>query len=181
MEFCGMKREIDRKCLNHACVHANAQSFDRCEFRVLVLTKRHVGSGNEIGPASSRILTDTKLQAQVVKSWTDSSYPESTSVDFRFSSINYVFGQNECEHLRQKVFYSRLVSPAAFEQPKLKRDPQQTLCKSINYKPHWWKLYSRRLSFFSVFVSSTVFQSMLDISLKRSKNHINACCILMPL
>ena len=30
MEFCGMKREIDRKCLNHARVHANAQSFDRC-------------------------------------------------------------------------------------------------------------------------------------------------------
>ena len=31
MEFCGMKREIDRKCLNHARVHANAQSFDCCE------------------------------------------------------------------------------------------------------------------------------------------------------
>ena len=31
MEFCEMKREIDRKCLNHARVHANAQSFDRCE------------------------------------------------------------------------------------------------------------------------------------------------------
>ena len=31
MEFCGMNREIDRKCLNHARVHANAQSFDRCE------------------------------------------------------------------------------------------------------------------------------------------------------
>ena len=31
MEFCGMKREIDRKCLNHARVHANAQSFDRCD------------------------------------------------------------------------------------------------------------------------------------------------------
>ena len=30
MEFCAMKREIDRKCLNHARVHANAQSFDRC-------------------------------------------------------------------------------------------------------------------------------------------------------
>ena len=62
------------------------------------------------------------------------------SVDFRFSSINYVFGENECEYLRQKVFYSRLVSPAASEQPKLKRDPQQTLYKSINYKPHWWRL-----------------------------------------
>ena len=31
MEFCGMKREIGRKCLNHARVHANAQSFDRCD------------------------------------------------------------------------------------------------------------------------------------------------------
>ena len=31
VEFCGMKSEIDRKCLNHARVHANAQSFDRCE------------------------------------------------------------------------------------------------------------------------------------------------------
>ena len=31
MEFCGMKREIDRKCLIYARVHANAQSFDRCE------------------------------------------------------------------------------------------------------------------------------------------------------
>ena len=30
MEFCGLKREIDRKCLNHARVHASAQSFDRC-------------------------------------------------------------------------------------------------------------------------------------------------------
>ena len=30
MEFCGMKREIDRKWLNHARVHANAQLFDRC-------------------------------------------------------------------------------------------------------------------------------------------------------
>ena len=26
-----MEREIDRKCLNHARVHANAHSFDRCE------------------------------------------------------------------------------------------------------------------------------------------------------
>ena len=32
MEFCEMKREIDRKCLNHARIHANAQSFDRCEY-----------------------------------------------------------------------------------------------------------------------------------------------------
>ena len=31
MEFCGMKRETDRKCLKHARVHANGQSFDRCE------------------------------------------------------------------------------------------------------------------------------------------------------
>ena len=31
MEFCGIKREIDQKCLNHARGHANAQSFDRCE------------------------------------------------------------------------------------------------------------------------------------------------------
>ena len=26
-----MKRESDRKCVNHARVHASAQSFDRCE------------------------------------------------------------------------------------------------------------------------------------------------------
>ena len=39
MVFCGMKREIDRKCLNHARVHANAQSFDRCETSDLV--QRH--------------------------------------------------------------------------------------------------------------------------------------------
>ena len=31
MEFCGRKRESDRKCVNHARVHASAQSFDRCE------------------------------------------------------------------------------------------------------------------------------------------------------
>ena len=31
MEICGMKRESDRKCVNHARVHASAQSFDRCE------------------------------------------------------------------------------------------------------------------------------------------------------
>ena len=40
MEFCGMKREIDRKCLNHARVHANAQSFDRCEARGFTAVKR---------------------------------------------------------------------------------------------------------------------------------------------
>ena len=44
MEFCVMKREIDRKCLNHARVHANAQSFDRCESAlslfILVLSAR---------------------------------------------------------------------------------------------------------------------------------------------
>ena len=55
MEFCGMNREIDRKSLNRACVHANAQSLDRCEgqrSRFLVLTKRSAASGdeNEIGP-----------------------------------------------------------------------------------------------------------------------------------
>ena len=52
MEFCGMKREIDRKCLNHARVHANAQSFDRCEkpeVPIPSLTKRIAASGNEIG------------------------------------------------------------------------------------------------------------------------------------
>ena len=37
MEFCGMKREIDRKCVNHARVHANAQSFDRCGDLVAIL------------------------------------------------------------------------------------------------------------------------------------------------
>ena len=44
MECCGMKREIDRKCLNHARVHANAQSFGRCESAlslfILVLSAR---------------------------------------------------------------------------------------------------------------------------------------------
>ena len=38
MEFCGMKREIDRKCLIHAPVHANAQSFDRCEVNTMLLS-----------------------------------------------------------------------------------------------------------------------------------------------
>ena len=32
MEFCGMKREIDRKCLHHARVHANAQSFTAVKY-----------------------------------------------------------------------------------------------------------------------------------------------------
>ena len=41
MEFCGMKREIDRKCLNHARVHANAQSFDRCEVGEWVFWSAH--------------------------------------------------------------------------------------------------------------------------------------------
>ena len=31
MEILWDKRESDRKCLNHARVHASAQSFDRCE------------------------------------------------------------------------------------------------------------------------------------------------------
>ena len=56
MEFCGMKREIDRKCLNHARVHANAQSFDRCESSrcdFLVLTKRIAAPGDEIGRRSA--------------------------------------------------------------------------------------------------------------------------------
>ena len=50
MEFCGRKRESDRECLNHERVHANAQSFDRCEgqrSRFLVLTKRSAASGDE--------------------------------------------------------------------------------------------------------------------------------------
>ena len=45
MEFCMMKREIDRKCLNHARVHANAQSFDRCGG--LTLVSRPLVKGNE--------------------------------------------------------------------------------------------------------------------------------------
>ena len=45
MEFCGMKREIDRKCLNHARVHANAQSFDRCECAVWM---RNAILGNDL-------------------------------------------------------------------------------------------------------------------------------------
>ena len=40
MEFCGMKREIDRKCLNHAHVHASAQSFDRCGGQRFTAVKR---------------------------------------------------------------------------------------------------------------------------------------------
>ena len=36
----GMKREIDRKCLNHARVHANAQSFDRCGVLTFTAVKR---------------------------------------------------------------------------------------------------------------------------------------------
>ena len=50
MEILWDKREIDRKCLNHARVHASAQSFDRCESqrsRFLVLTKRSAASGDE--------------------------------------------------------------------------------------------------------------------------------------
>ena len=31
MDFCGMKREIDRKCLNHARVHANASRLTAVE------------------------------------------------------------------------------------------------------------------------------------------------------
>ena len=54
-----MSRESDRKCLNHARVHASAQSFDRCEDQrspFLVLTKRSAASGDENGvkPASDR-------------------------------------------------------------------------------------------------------------------------------
>ena len=58
----GMKRESDRKCVSHARVHASAQSFDRPELRVLVLTKRHVGSGNETfsSPEAALLLVSPK-------------------------------------------------------------------------------------------------------------------------
>ena len=46
MDFCGMKREIDRKCLNHARVHARARSFDRCEAYTSSL---HIHSGQTTG------------------------------------------------------------------------------------------------------------------------------------
>ena len=36
MEILLDKRESDRKCLNHARVHASAQSFDRCEVKFLI-------------------------------------------------------------------------------------------------------------------------------------------------
>ena len=45
-----MKRESDRKCLNHARVHASAQSFDHCENQSSPSqpqAKRIVGSGDE--------------------------------------------------------------------------------------------------------------------------------------
>ena len=45
-----MKRESDRKCVNHARVHASAQSFDCCEgqrSRFLVLTQRSAASWDE--------------------------------------------------------------------------------------------------------------------------------------
>ena len=39
-----MKRESDRKCINHARVHASAQSFDHCVARALDPCHRPEGS-----------------------------------------------------------------------------------------------------------------------------------------
>ena len=67
MEFCGIKREIDRKWLNHARVHANAQSFDRCggqRSRFLVLTKRSAASGNENGANEKKVQDNLHAHAQ---------------------------------------------------------------------------------------------------------------------
>ena len=45
MEILLDKRESDRKCLNHARVHASAQSFDRCEVPHFGITRERVGKG----------------------------------------------------------------------------------------------------------------------------------------
>ena len=36
---CGMKRESDRKCVNHARVHASAQLFDRSEGQIFLIDR----------------------------------------------------------------------------------------------------------------------------------------------
>ena len=77
MEFCGTKREIDRKCLNHARVHANAQSFDRCESHVshvpvpLQGTGRREDPGNEVATA---IFLGSVVQLLLLINFLQSSY-----------------------------------------------------------------------------------------------------------
>ena len=58
MEFCGMKREIDRKCLNHARVHANAHSFDRCETSGLVQHRKSAIHGLPVTQRMLRVKSD---------------------------------------------------------------------------------------------------------------------------
>lgn len=54
------------------------------------------------------ILRDTKLQAQVAKSRTDSNYPELTSADIRLSSINLYFWRKLVCTFETEFLYSRL-------------------------------------------------------------------------
>ena len=63
VEFCGMKREIDRKCLNHARVHANAQSFDRCE----VQNKVNVGLMSQSQKECKQLSFFARLEISWVK------------------------------------------------------------------------------------------------------------------
>ena len=58
MEFWGMKREIDRKCLNNARVHADAQSFDRCETSGLVQHRKSEIHGLPVTLRMLRVKSD---------------------------------------------------------------------------------------------------------------------------
>ena len=69
-----MKRESDRKCVNHARVHASAQSFDRCEDEVAILaalTKRSAASGDENAENRARSAENRMCSQQVINTSAD--------------------------------------------------------------------------------------------------------------
>ena len=77
MEFCGMKREIDRKCLNHARVHANAQSFDRCEVGPMIWDNFSIFRTNCAIGCGTRAYIAARIFADVAQGKWRPTFPKS--------------------------------------------------------------------------------------------------------
>ena len=72
-----MKRESDRKCVSHARIP---------ELRVLVLTKRHVGSRNEIGPEVAILGADQKERGPWGREWLPGKHLSSDLREWRYAA-----------------------------------------------------------------------------------------------
>ena len=77
MEFCRMKREIDRKCLNHARVLANAQSFDRCKVGAMIWDNFSIFRTNCAIACGTRAYIAARIFADVAQGKWRPKFPKS--------------------------------------------------------------------------------------------------------